>query len=110
MKQVITIFGFLVLIGCASSLPVPMGPDTFMLENTGAWSWSSGNSLKADLYREADAFCRERGQHLMPIEASANHGSLTRFAHAELQFRCLNEKDAELGRPHLPPDTTINIK
>jgi hypothetical protein len=101
MKQLLIGLLLVGMVGCASSGPIPMGPDTFMLEDTGAWSWSSGNRLKGDLYREADAFCRERGQYLMPIDASANHGSFTRFAHAELQFRCLNEKYAEVGRPLL---------
>src|SRR5689334_8267784 len=79
--------------GCASSDPVSMGKDTYMLSNTGAWSWSSGAGLKGELFREADAFCRGQAKQLMPLNTRSNDGSFSQFAHAELQFRCTLEGD-----------------
>ena len=89
------------LVGCASSGPVPMGRDTYMLSNTGAWSWSSGGGLKGDLFREADAFCKSQGKHLMPVNTASRDESFSQFAQAEIQFRCLAEGDPELARPTL---------
>ena len=59
------------LAACSSSGPVPMGKDTYMLSNTGAYSWSSGATLKGELFREADSFCRSQGKHLMPLNTSS---------------------------------------
>jgi hypothetical protein len=87
-----------------------MGKDTYMLSNTGAWSWSSGAGLKGELFREADAFCRSQGKHLMPINTSSNDGSFSRFAHSEIQFRCLVEGDVELRRPMLEMVPNVRIE
>lgn len=94
----------------AGSGPVPVGQDTYMLANTGAWSWSSGAAPSGDLFREADAFCRGQGRHLMPVGTNSNNGSFTDFAHASVQFRCLAEGDPELRRPNLKPAPNVRIE
>lgn len=94
---------------CAASGPVQIGRDTYMVANTGAWSWSSGAALKGELYQQANAWCHSRGLLIQPIITNANNGSLSDFAHAELQFRCLNPGDPEIHRPFLgrAPDVVI---
>jgi hypothetical protein len=112
MKQLIIGLMLVGLFGCASNV-IPMGPDTFMLEDTGAWSWSSGNAMKGGLYQKANDFCATRGQHLMPIDAKSNNSCMSYncpFAHAEISFRCLPGTDAELRRPQVKPDATIRIE
>ena len=106
----VSLFAATTLAGCASPGPVPMGKDTYMLSGTGAWSWSSGAALKGDLFREADAFCLSRGKQLMPVNTASNDGSFSRFAQAELQFRCLAEGDPELARPNLEPVPNVRIE
>jgi len=98
------------LAGCAASGPVPMGKDTYMLSNTGAWSWSSGAGLKGDLLREADAFCKKQDKQLMPINTAQKDGGFSNFAQAELQFRCLAENDPELTRPTLEATPNVRIE
>jgi hypothetical protein len=105
----VLLIGMTLIAGCASS-PVPMGQDTYMLSDTGAWSWSSGAALKGGLFREADAFCRGQAKHLMPISAGSNDGSFSQFAHADIQFRCLREGDPELGRPTLEAVPNVRIE
>jgi hypothetical protein len=90
----------LLLSACATSSVVPIGRGTYMLADTGAWSWSSGAVIKAGLYQKADGFCRSAGKELMPMKSAQNDGSFSAFAHAELQFRCLNSGDPELQRPN----------
>ena len=98
-----------VLAGCAASGPVQVGRDTYMVTNTGAWSWSSGAALKGDLYQQANAFCQSRGLEVQPTNTATNNGSFSQFAHAELQFRCLASGDPELARPQMRnvPDVVI---
>jgi hypothetical protein len=99
------------LSGCASSGPVPMGRDTFMMSQTGAWSWSSGSALKGNLYAEADQFCRSKGREMMPVSTRQNNANMTgTFAHAEIQFRCLLPGDPELSRPTMEPVPNTVIK
>jgi hypothetical protein len=99
----------LLLVGCAASGPVQAGRDTYMVANTGAWSWSSGAALKGDLFQQANAFCQSRGLEVQPINTASNNGSFSQFAHAELQFRCLASDDPELARPRVRkvPDVVI---
>ena len=85
--------------GCTDEGPAPVGKDTYMLANTGAWSWSSGDGLASDLFRKADAFCRSRGRQLMPVRVASKDGGFNQFGHASLEFRCLNETDPQLEQP-----------
>jgi len=64
------------------------------------------------LYREANEFCIQRGQRLMPVNSISNNGSFSQFAHAEIQFRCLGEGDPDLHRPVIRqvPNVTIETK
>lgn len=92
----------LLLAGCANSGPVPIGPDTYMMANTGAWSWSSGAALQGDLYREANAFCAASGKQIMTKDSRHNDSAMgfnAPFAHAEIQFMCLDPNDPQLRRP-----------
>ena len=97
--------------GCGiSSGPAPIGPDTYMLSSTGTWSWSSGSDLKGDLFREADKFCRGRNRQMMPVKTSSTDADFTRFAHGEVQFRCLAGDDPELRRPTMRETPTVRLK
>ena len=99
------------LSACASpGGPVPMGKDTYMLSNTGAWSWSAGAELKGELFREADAFCRGQGKNLMPESTATKDANFSQFAHAELQFRCLADGDPELKRPTMVQAPNVVIE
>ncbi len=102
-----------VLTGCANSGPAQIGPDTYMVANTGAWSWSSGAALKGDLYQQANAFCATQGKQAMPVNAVSNDSAMgfnAPFAHAEIDFRCLATGDPELGRPIIKPAPNVVIE
>ena len=99
----------LVASACSNGSVTPIGKDTYMLSGTAAWSWSSGAAIKADLFREADAFCRNQGKQVMPVSTDSNNGSFSQFAQAEIDFRCLNENDPEFKRPNLEPAPNIRI-
>jgi putative hemolysin len=111
MNNKIPLLLFLFLAGCASG-PAHIGPDTYMMSDTGAWSWSSGSNLKAGLYNKAYSFCAEQGKEMMPTNTLQNNANFSTFAHAEITFRCLSKNDPELARPNLQktPDVIIQNK
>ena len=107
-------FSWLIL-GCASnSGVVPIGEDTFMVSRQAATGFSGSGTLKADAIKEATQYCVERGKSLQVIstyEAEPPY-ILANFPKAEIQFMCLTEGDAELGRPQLKQqaDSVIEIR
>lgn len=95
---------------CASTGPVSMGKDTYMLAKPGGFLTVAGGEVKADLFREADQYCRGQNKHLMPISSSARDAGVAQYASAEIQFRCLAEGDPELRRPNMEPLPDVRIE
>jgi hypothetical protein len=90
----------IVLSACGSvAKPVSLGSGTYLITGTGAWSWTSGATVQAELYKEANAFCAKQGKELMPTGGSQRDGGFAQFGLADLQFRCLAHSDPELNRP-----------
>jgi hypothetical protein len=113
MSRLMVIFAWFlmpILAACSSSDPVPVGLDTYMVSDTGAWSWDSAGNMKAALFRKANAFCLAQGKELQPISTTANNADFETFAHGELDFRCLAPNDPELRRPILQPVPNIRIE
>ena len=74
-----------------------MGKDIFIMSDTGAWAWSSGSVLKANLYRDATAYCEKMDKEMTPLEDRSNNSCMAidcPFAHAEIKFKC-RSKDGE---------------
>ena len=103
------------MASCASNSGViPIGQDTFMVSRQAATGFSGSGTLKAEAFQEASQYCASLGKSLQVIsthEASPPY-ILANFPKAEIQFMCLDAKDAELNRPKLrkDADTVIEIK
>ena len=114
MKKIITA-GDIFLAGCASNSGViPIGQDTFMVSRQAATGFSGSGKLKAEAFQEASQYCEKLGKSLQVVsthEASPPY-ILANFPKAEIQFMCLDAKDAELNRPKLrkEADTVIEVK
>ena len=85
-----------------------------MVSRQAATGFSGSGTLKAEAFKEATDFCSKRSQMLQVVsthEASPPY-ILANFPKAEVQFMCLDTKDAELGRPklHKEPDTIVEVK
>lgn len=76
--------------GCATpgSGIVEIAPDTYMHSSFGSFVTFSGSEVKAQLYREANAFCAGKGKQLVPLDSTAQDSGLGTYASAEIQFRC----------------------
>lgn len=100
----------LFMAGCSGPGVVPMGRDTYMTAKEGSFTTFSGGSVKAELYREANAFCEGKGKQLMPLKDSSIDKGYGRHASAEVQFRCLDANDPELRRPTMESEPNMKIK
>ncbi len=103
------------LAGCASNSGIiPIGKDTYMASRQAATGFSGSGTLKAEAFQEASQYCANLGKSLQIVnthEASPPY-IFGNFPKAEIQFMCLDAKDAELGRPKLrkEADTVIEVK
>lgn len=108
IKTLYAISAVLILTACASSGPVPIGRDTYMITKSSSTGFHSGSSVKADIFREAYEFCSKQGLQLQPVKDNAKDGVPGfAFANAEVVFRCLSDGDKEINRP--TPTTVPNI-
>lgn len=81
-----------------------------MVSKQSVTTFGSGGEVKAELYKEAGAYCASRNKHLMPVSTNSRDGAYGyHTANAELQFRCLDKGDRDLGRPTMTatPDVVI---
>lgn len=80
-----------VLAGCAASMPntgiVGIGKDTYMSAKFGGMEWSGGK-VKAELYKDAGAFCAKQGKQVIPLDSTSKDATAYQYASAEIQFRC----------------------
>jgi hypothetical protein len=90
MRKVLGLLGIILLSGCASGGPVPTGNGSYYLTKKSAGcGFSGGEGSKADLLREANAFCAKRGQRVKTREAISHDGvPFARCASAEVEFIC----------------------
>ena len=115
MRFIIPLIPLAILAGCASNTGiVPIGEDTYMVSRQAATGFSGSGSLKAEAFQEANQYCLSMGKKLQVVNTheATPPFILGNFPKAEVQFMCLDKKDAELGRPKLrkEADTIIKIE
>lgn len=78
------------LAGCAtpSTGIVPIGSGQYMASKMGEFTTFSGSQVKAELWKEAAAFCAKSGKQLVPGNSTAQDSSYGKYASAEVQFAC----------------------
>lgn len=100
-----------VLSGCSSSGPVPIGKDTFMITKQSAGGmFVSGSEVKADILKEAYAFCTSQKKHFQIVNSNELNAIPGRMPSAEVQFMCLEEGDKEIARPKMKREADITIE
>jgi hypothetical protein len=86
-----------ILSACASnSGVVSTGPDTYMVSRQAATGFSGLGTLKADALREANQYCASR-QMVAKVTAATESKPpyiVGNFPRAEVQFTCVDGKDA----------------
>lgn len=77
------------LAGCATNTGiVQIADDTYMYAKQD-WMAHSGGVVKAELYKEANAFCAGKGKKFAPVNSTSQDALLYQAsAGAEIQFTC----------------------
>lgn len=91
MKIIIISLVALFITGCSSTGVVQTGKGQYMIAKTSAGGgFVSAEGTKAELYKEANAFCNKQGMVVDTIKITGKDGRVfVRSASAELQFRCI---------------------
>lgn len=89
--KLLFLIGVVVLVSaCASTNTgiVQISDDTYMYAKQD-WMAYSGSVIKAELYKEANAFCASKGKKFSPLSSTAEDSMLyQKSAAAEIQFMC----------------------
>lgn len=112
MRYLIIFLSAFIIIGCSGPGIVRMGSDNYMLAKDGSFTTFGGASVKAELYKEAHAFCVSQGRELLPTRDASRDSGYGRYANAELQFRCLKADDPALqsSAPYSEPSVKIRTE
>jgi len=79
----------LFLIGCQSTGVISTGNDTYMVgKKDGTPGLGVSLENKADVYREANAFCQKKGLDLRVISETVTPARPAQLGATELQFKC----------------------
>lgn len=88
MKHLLAAFSLVLVAGCATSTGVvEVGDGSYMLGSQTSGTWS-GSSVKADLFKEASAFCAKSGKKLKLVGEKTQDASLYSYASSEVRFTC----------------------
>jgi hypothetical protein len=111
MNKILIIICAAILVGCASSGPIPMGKDTYLITKQSAGGmFVSASSVKVQILKEAYAFCSSQNKVFQIVRTNELGAIPGRLPSAEVQFMCLNEGDSEINRPKMRGDSNIIIE
>ena len=90
MKKIL-VLTTVILAGCASSGPVQVGNNTYMITKQSAGGLAvPGVVVKGDIIGEANAFCSKSGKQTELVSSdSKNAIPFVRMSSAEITFRCI---------------------
>jgi hypothetical protein len=80
----------LVLTACQSTGVIPMDHGTYMIgKKDGSPGLGVSLSNKAEVYKEANAFCHEKGLEVKTIKVIVSPAKLAKLGSTELEFMCV---------------------
>ena len=105
--QIKSIFGItvtaFVLAGCASTGVIPVDSDSYMIgKKDGAPGLGVSLSNKAEVYREANDFCRAKGLEVKTLQVTTTPARPAQLGSTELQFKCVAPGSAAQPLPREP--------
>ena len=88
--SICTIFAGAVLAGCASTGVVPMSGDSYFIgKKDGSPGLGVSLTNKAEVYSEANAFCRSKGLEVQALKETVRSAKPAMLGSTELNFRCV---------------------
>lgn len=100
----------LAFVGCSSTGVIPMDQDTYLIgKKDGMPGLGESLSIKADVYREANTFCRAKGLEVMTLRVNVQPAMPARLGSTELHFKCVTP--GGVARPLIKDaDSVIEIR
>ena len=78
------------LLGCASSGVLPLGPDKFIIsKDTAKLGGGVSAAAAAEVVEEANEFCVSRGKKVETVDLQLEPGRLGSMGSVTLQFKCV---------------------
>jgi hypothetical protein len=108
-RALITLSGA-ILCGCASTGVIPMDRDSYMIgKKDGSPGLGVSLSNKAEVYREANDYCRTKGREVHTLNVSVIAAAPGRLGSTELHFKCVSP--GETAQPLIKEaDRVIEIR
>lgn len=88
----LSIFAIMVtmIAGCASTGVIPMDQDSYMIgKKDGSPGIGVSLTNKAEVYKEANAFCKAKGLEVLTLRVDTTPSMPARLGSTELQFKCV---------------------
>ena len=109
MKKLLTVF-FLGIAGCSSTGIIPMDQDSYMIgKKDGTPGLGVSLSNKAEVYREANDFCRAKGLEVKTLQLTTIPARPAQLGSTELHFKSVNPGQSAQPLQKIP-DTVIEIR
>jgi hypothetical protein len=100
----------LVLSGCQSTGVIPMDQDSYMIgKKDGTPGLGVSLTNKAEVYREANDFCRAKGLEVQTLEVITTPARPAQLGSTELHFKCVAPGGSAQPLQKVP-DTVIEIR
>jgi hypothetical protein len=109
MKKLLTVF-ILGIAGCSSTGIIPMDQDSYMIgKKDGTPGLGVSLTNKAEVYREANDFCRAKGLEVKTLQLTTIPARPAQLGSTELQFKCVNPGQSAQPLQKVP-DAVIEIR
>ena len=87
-KTILVMLLAVVNTGCATNTGIVQIADNTYMYAKQDWIAQSGGVVKAELYKEANSFCANKGKKLAPLNSVGVDYRIGVSASAEIQFAC----------------------
>lgn len=89
-RNLFIILFVLSISACQSTGVIPMDHGTYMIgKKDGSPGLGVSLSNKAEVYKEANAFCHEKGLVVEAIKVTVSPAKLAKLGSTELEFKCV---------------------
>ncbi len=110
LTYLFTISTVFFISGCQSTGVIPMDQDSYMVgKKDGTPGLGVSLTNKAEVYREANDFCRAKGLEVLTLQVTTTPARLAQLGSTELHFKCVapggNAQSLQKN-----PDTVIEIR
>jgi len=99
-----------ILVGCQSTGVIPMSQDSYYIgKKDGSPGLGVSLSNKAKVYKEANAFCNDKGFEVFVLRETVTPSAPARLGSTELHFKCVLR--GSTAQPLVKdPDAVIQIQ